>query len=75
MVGSILGLWAIQPLDPGPPGSVRGGLPLMACWDQSLVDQSQYVVVQAKQIPICPVEILPGYWRWLVQAAYVGGAS
>ena len=30
MVGSILGLWAIQPLDPGPPGSVRGGLPLMA---------------------------------------------
>ena len=30
MFGFILDLWAIQPLDPGIPGSVRGGLPHMA---------------------------------------------
>ena len=41
MFGSLLGLWAIKPLDIGPLGSVKGTLNFLAWvsgWDQSIID-------------------------------------
>jgi hypothetical protein len=86
--GSVLGLWAIQPLDLGHLGSVKCGLPLALSLklDQSLVGGSYkfcatFPPAQAEQIvgrrfcawvdiPVPPLEALPSYRRWPLQALY-----